>query len=100
MANDENSFHILRVKGEAVIATSLEGGGVGGVPITTHYDERKLSVAAMDTIRRGSVGTVTVKGITGGVDRGDSIGGMKRFSVADQGAPRSGSVTSEPIKEG
>lgn len=93
-----HGMHILRVKGEAVIATSLEGGGVGGVPITTHYDERKLSVAAVESIRRSSVGVVTVKGITGGVDRGDSIGGMKRFSVANRG----GSVTQsvEEIKTG
>ena len=62
---------------------------MGGAPITTHYDERKLSAAAMDTIRRGSVGAVTVKGATGGIDRGvaSEIGGYKlpRFSVAAQG---------------
>lgn len=88
-----HGMHILRVKGEAVIATSLEGGAVGGVPVTTHYDERKLSAAAMETIRRGSVGSVTVKGFTGGIDRGDSIAGMKRFSVAGKGGSVSEQVT-------
>ena len=33
-------------------------------------DEKRLSVAAQDTIRRGSVGVVTLKGVTGGIDRG------------------------------
>lgn len=59
--------------------------------ISTHYDERKLSVAAMDTIRRGSVGTVTVKGVTGGIDRGE--GRMARFSVSQQGGAQRASVT-------
>ena len=51
-------MHFLRVKGEAYVATSLEGGGVGGGIITTHYDEKRLSVAALETVRRGSVGYV------------------------------------------
>lgn len=63
-------FHILRVKGENVVATSLEGGAVGGVPLTVHYDEKRLSVAAQEAVRRGSVGAVTVKGATGGIDFG------------------------------
>ena len=61
-------YHILRVKGPTVIATSLEGGAVGGAVTTVHYDEKRLSVAAQDTIRRGSVGTVTIKGATGGIN--------------------------------
>ncbi|KAK3714054.1 hypothetical protein LTR37_008083 [Vermiconidia calcicola] len=64
-----HGFHIMRVKGENVVATSLEGGAVGGVLTTTHYDEKRLSVAAQDQIRRGSVGAVTVKGVTGGVNQ-------------------------------
>ena len=52
-----------------MVATSLEGGAVGGVLTTTHYDEKRLSVAAQDQIRRGSVGAVTVKGVTGGVNQ-------------------------------
>jgi FHS family L-fucose permease-like MFS transporter len=63
-----HGFHILRVKGEAVVATSLEGGGVGGGLITTHYDEKRLSVVAQEQIRRGSVGAVTIKGVTGGIN--------------------------------
>jgi len=64
-----HGFHILRVKGEAVIATSVEGGALGGVVTTTHYDEKRLSVATVDNIRRASVGNVTVKGVTGGVNQ-------------------------------
>ncbi|KAK5123548.1 hypothetical protein LTR85_002586 [Meristemomyces frigidus] len=60
--------HVMRLKGEAYIATSLEGGAVGGVIETVHYDEKRLSVAAQDEVRRGSVGHVTVKGVTGGVN--------------------------------
>lgn len=63
-----HGFHILRIKGEAIVATSLEGGGVGGGLITTHYDEKRLSVVAQEEIRRGSVGAVTIKGVTGGIN--------------------------------
>ena len=76
-----HGFHFLRVKGEAYVATSLEGGGVGGGMITTHYDEKRLSVAALETVRRGSVGSVTIKGVTGGVDRGEPVPALRRFSV-------------------
>lgn len=51
-----------------MVATSLEGGAVGGAITTTHYDEKRLSVVAQENIRRGSVGAVTIKGITGGVN--------------------------------
>jgi len=64
-----HGFHVLRIKGEAQIAVSLEGGAVGGVVETVHYDEKRLSVAAQDEVRRGSVGVVTVKGATGGLNR-------------------------------
>ena len=36
--------------------------------MTTHYDEKRLSVVAMENVRRGSVGAVTVKGMTGGIN--------------------------------
>ena len=65
----QRGFHIMRVKGEAIVATSIEGGNVGGVMNTVHYDEKRLSVAARDEIRRGSVGMVSVKGVTGGVNQ-------------------------------
>ena len=64
-----HGFHILRVKGENIIATSLEGGAVGGAVTTTHYDEKRLSVVAREEVRRGSVGVVTIKGVTGGVNQ-------------------------------
>jgi MFS transporter, FHS family, L-fucose permease len=59
----------MRVKGEAVIATSLEGGAVGGVVETVHYDEKRLSVVGLEAVRRGSVGAVSVKGVTGGINK-------------------------------
>ena len=76
-------LHFLRVKGEGIVATSLEGGAIGGGITTTHYDEKRLSVAAMETIRRGSVGTVRIKGATGGIDRGEPVDApvLRRFSV-------------------
>ncbi len=58
----------MRVKSAVVIATSLEGGAVGGVISTVHYDEKRLSIAAQEEVRRGSIGAVTVKGVTGGVN--------------------------------
>ncbi|WPG98252.1 Hypothetical protein R9X50_00104000 [Acrodontium crateriforme] len=64
-----HGFHIMRVKGEAVIATSLEGGALGGVVTTVHYDEKRLSVANIEEVRRGSIGAVSVKGVTGGVNK-------------------------------
>lgn len=63
-----HGFHVLRIKSEAVIATSLEGGAVGGVVSTVHYDEKRLSVVAIEAIRKNSVGAVSVKGATGGVN--------------------------------
>ncbi|KAK0942043.1 hypothetical protein LTR48_003579 [Friedmanniomyces endolithicus] len=63
-----HGFKIMRVKSAVVIATSLEGGAVGGVISTVHYDEKRLSIAAQEEVRRGSIGAVTVKGVTGGVN--------------------------------
>lgn len=64
-----HGMHIFRVKGEKVIATSIEGGAVGGVINTVHYDEKRLSVVAREDIRRASVGSVEISGATGGVGR-------------------------------
>lgn len=63
-----HGLHVLRVKGETVLATSVEGGAVGGVMQTVHYDEKRLSVVAVENIRKNSVGAVSVKGVTGGVN--------------------------------
>jgi FHS family L-fucose permease-like MFS transporter len=60
--------NVMRVKSEGVIAVSMEGGAVGGVVETVHYDEKRLSVSAIENIRRSSVGAVSVKGTTGGVN--------------------------------
>lgn len=64
-----HGFKIMRVKSQAVIATSLEGGAVGGVVSTVHYDEKRLSVVAQENVRRGSIGAVSVKGVTGGINK-------------------------------
>jgi len=63
-----HGMHVMRVKSEAVIATSIEGGAVGGVMETVHYDEKRMSISAVENIRRSSVGAVSVKGATGGVN--------------------------------
>lgn len=76
-----HGFHILRVKGEQVLATSLEGGAVGGVVTTTHYDEKRLSVAAVENVRRASIGDVTVKGVTGGINHGGKAEDYRRGSI-------------------
>ena len=57
----QRGFHILRVKGESVIATSIEGGNFEGVMNTVHYDEKRLSVVSRDEIRRASVRILTGK---------------------------------------
>lgn len=64
-----HGLHILRVKGETVVATSLEGGAVGGAMETVHYDEKRLSVVALEEVRNGSVGGGSVRGVTGGVGK-------------------------------
>ncbi|KAK5113365.1 hypothetical protein LTR62_003465 [Meristemomyces frigidus] len=61
-----HGFKVMRQKG-AVIAASYEGGAVGGVVQTVHYDEKRLSVVGLEEIRRNSVGEVT--GATGGIRR-------------------------------
>lgn len=57
-----HGFHILRVKSQGVIATSLEGGVIGGVVETVHYDEKRLSVSVIENVSVGEV-----NGTTGGV---------------------------------
>lgn len=44
-----HGFHILRVKGEKVIATSLEGGAVGGVVQTVHCKQTRQPPESRDT---------------------------------------------------
>ncbi|KAF2765918.1 hypothetical protein EJ03DRAFT_377432 [Teratosphaeria nubilosa] len=61
-----HGFHVLRIKGEKVIAASEAGGALGGVVETVHYDEKRLSVVAVENLRRNSIGEV--KGVTGGVE--------------------------------
>ncbi|GAB1737706.1 hypothetical protein NU219Hw_g2118t1 [Hortaea werneckii] len=63
-----HGFHVLRIKAEPVIATSYEGGALGGVVETVHYDAKRLDSTAHEEIRRASVGEVTVKGVTGGIN--------------------------------
>ncbi|KAK3074145.1 hypothetical protein LTR53_003675 [Teratosphaeriaceae sp. CCFEE 6253] len=64
-----HGMKIMRVKSQAMVATSLEGGAVGGVISTVHYDEKRLSVAAQEEVRRGSVGMVSVSPFTGGLNK-------------------------------
>ncbi|KAF1964156.1 MFS general substrate transporter [Bimuria novae-zelandiae CBS 107.79] len=54
-----HGMHILRVKGENVVATALEGGAVGGAVQTVHYDEKRLSIVDMEQVRRSSLGIAT-----------------------------------------
>ncbi|PPJ60049.1 hypothetical protein CBER1_02689 [Cercospora berteroae] len=61
-----HGFHIMRIKGEKVIATALEGGAVGGAVQTVHYDEKRLSVIEAETARRSSLGGAAVNPVTGG----------------------------------
>lgn len=61
-----HGMHILRVKGEKVIATSLEGGALGGVVQTVHYDEKRMSIVDQEEVRRSSV----VAPVTGGLGSG------------------------------
>jgi FHS family L-fucose permease-like MFS transporter len=61
-----HGFHILRVKGEDVVATALEGGAVGGAVQTVHYDEKRLSFADHEEVRRSSLAGATVNPMTGG----------------------------------
>ncbi|GAB7363426.1 hypothetical protein MBLNU230_g3702t1 [Neophaeotheca triangularis] len=64
-----HGFHILRIKGETVVAASLEGGAVGGVVETVHYDQKRLSVVDQNEIRKSSVDAGSVNGVTGGIHR-------------------------------
>jgi len=61
-----HGFHILRVKGENMVATALEGGAVGGAVQTVHYDEKRLSAVEIEQVRRSSLAGARVNSITGG----------------------------------
>ncbi|KAF2718408.1 MFS general substrate transporter [Polychaeton citri CBS 116435] len=73
-----HGMHILRVKAPEVIAASYEGGAVGGAVTTVHYDEKKLSVAAAEDLRRSSVGNINP--VTGGIQREEDYG-RRRSSI-------------------
>lgn len=64
-----HGMHVLRVKGEKVIAASMEGGALGGVVQTVHYDEKRLSVVDMDELRNSNLGGARVNSITGGIGK-------------------------------
>ncbi|KAJ4351553.1 uncharacterized protein N0V89_006896 [Didymosphaeria variabile] len=75
--------HILRIKGENVVATALEGGAVGGAVQTVHYDEKRLSIAEIEQVRRSSLAGAHVNPITGGyrVDADHEAGVERRNSI-------------------
>ncbi|KAF1959969.1 L-fucose:H+ symporter permease-like protein [Byssothecium circinans] len=79
-----HGFHILRVKGENVVATALEGGAVGGAVQTVHYDEKRLSVTEVEQVRRSSLAGASVNPITGGyrLEADHEAGLDRRSSVA------------------
>lgn len=79
-----HGMHILRVKGENVVATALEGGAVGGAVQTVHYDEKRLSFAEAEQVRRSSLAGATVNPITGGyqIDDDHKAGVEHHSSIA------------------
>ncbi|QIX01985.1 hypothetical protein AMS68_007502 [Peltaster fructicola] len=60
---------VFTSKSPKVIAASYEGGAIGGVATTVHYDEKRLSVVAVEALRRNSVGSINVNPVTGGVGK-------------------------------
>lgn len=74
--------HLLRVKGEKVIATSVEGGALGGVVATVHYDEKRLSAVDVEQVRRASIGDVNP--VTGGFTSAAQVPSDRRASVTEQ----------------
>lgn len=81
-----HGFHILRIKGEQVIAASLEGGAVGGVVQTVHYDERKLSAVDAEAIRASSLGGARLNSVTGGYNMDMEKDGQRIRSSSISGA--------------
>lgn len=81
-----HGFHVLRVKGENVVATALEGGAVGGAVQTVHYDEKRLSTIEVEQVRRSSLGGASVNPITGGyrLEADHQSGLDRRSSVAER----------------
>jgi len=80
----QHGFHILRVKGENVVATALEGGAVGGAVQTVHYDEKRLSATEIEQVRRSSLAGANVNSMTGGykLEADHQAGLDRRSSVA------------------
>jgi FHS family L-fucose permease-like MFS transporter len=80
----QHGFHILRVKGDNLVATALEGGAVGGAVQTVHYDEKRLSVVEVEQVRRSSLAGATVNPMTGGyrLEANHQAGLDRRSSVA------------------
>lgn len=76
----------MRIKGEQVIAASLEGGAVGGVVQTVHYDERKLSAVDAEAIRASSLGGARLNSITGGYNMDMEKDGQRIRSSSISGA--------------
>jgi FHS family L-fucose permease-like MFS transporter len=78
-----HGMHILRIKGENVVATALEGGAVGGAVQTVHYDEKRLSFAEIEQVRRSSLAGAAVNPMTGGyrVEADHDAGLDRRSSI-------------------
>lgn len=93
-----HGFHILLVKGEKVVAASLEGGALGGVVQTVHYDERKLSVADAEAIHQSSLGGARLNSITGGYNINYARDGEKIRSSSISGAVVEGVDRSYKLK--
>lgn len=78
-----HGMHILIVKGPKVVATSLEGGALGGVVQTVHYDEKRLSMVDPEVIRNSSI----VNPVTGGFNmNGAELQGQNIRSNSISGA--------------
>ncbi|KAK4635262.1 L-fucose-proton symporter [Fulvia fulva] len=82
----QHGYHFLRVKGENIVAASLEGGALGGVVQTVHYDERKLSVADAEAIRNSSLGGARLNTVTGGYNINTEKNGERIRSSSISGA--------------
>jgi FHS family L-fucose permease-like MFS transporter len=74
-----HGMHIMRVKGQNVVASALEGGALGGAIQTVHYDEKRLSAVEIEQVRRSSLAGAAVNPITGGYHvEADHAAGLDR----------------------